>query len=81
MGGQSAHTESSDQKITADLLGKKKEARKKGKIEKKRRKIVKGKVEIENVRWKSYKMRRGPFFFLSFFLFLFFFLLLTFQNH
>ena len=63
------------------------EARKKGKMEKKRRKNGKG----TNWKWKeeklqneeriffmkSYQMRRGPFFFFFFF----FFLLFTFQNH
>ena len=48
---------------------KKRQRKRKGKgvkIEKKRRKIVKRKVEIESGRWKSfksYKMRRGFFFF------------------
>ena len=51
----------------------KKEPRKKGKgvkIDKKRRKIVKGNVKIENGWWKSYRMRRGLFF--GFCLFIFF---------
>ena len=40
-------------------------------MEKKRRKIKKGMVEIENGRTKSYKMRRRPFFFFSFLSFFF----------
>ena len=60
----------------------KREARKKGKMEKKRKKNQKkGKWKIENGRGKSDKMRRrpwGPFFFPSS---SFFFFLLTFQNH
>ena len=45
----------------------KREARKKGRMEKKRRKINKGKVE--NWKWKEehYKMKRDPFFFFSLF--------------
>ena len=75
--------ETSDREISADLPGKR--GKGKGvKIEKKRRKIVKGKVE--NWKWEkeeSYKMRRGPFLLLLLlllFFFFFFFLLLTFQN-
>ena len=68
-GGQGAvcPPETSDQEIFDDVSGKKRQGKKgKGvKSEKKRKKIVKGKVE-------SYKMKRGPFFFFFFF---FFFLL------
>ena len=64
--------------LLADLPGKNSQG-KKGravKIEKKRRKIVKGKMEdLKMEGWKSYKMGRGPFFF-----FLFFFLF-TFQKY
>ena len=68
--GDRVPPETSDQEISADLPGKKRQGKKgKGvKIEKKRRKIVKGKLgrwKIENGRLKSYKMRRGPFFFFS----------------
>ena len=64
-GGQGAECppETSDQEIFDDVSGKKRQGKKgKGvKSEKKRKKIVKGKVE-------SYKMKRGPFFFFFFFL-------------
>ena len=72
-GGGGVPPKTTDLEIFADLLGKTWQGKmgKGVKIEKKRRKIVKEKVEIENWRWKSYKMRRGIFFF--------FFLPLTFQ--
>ena len=80
-------SETSDREISADLLGKKRQGKmgKEVKIEKKRRKIVKAKVEIENGTWRNLeklqndKMRIGPPLF--FFFFFFFFLLLTFQNN
>ena len=52
-----ARAETSDQEISADLPGKKRQGKKeKGvKIEKKRRKIVKGKVE--NWKWKVEKLK------------------------
>ena len=67
--------ETSDREISANLTGKKWQGKmvKGAKIEKKRKKIEKAKVEIENGRWKSYKMRRGPSFF-------FFFLLTVFSK-
>ena len=80
--GQSAPPPTSDREISADLSGKKRQGKngKRGKMEKKRRKIVKGKME----EGKSSKMRRRPFFFSFLFLFcfvLFCFLLFTFfQN-
>ena len=77
--GQSA-PETSDREISAELPGKERQGEK-GKTEQKRRKIEKGRWEIENLMRKSYKMRRGPFLFLFFvyvvafcFLFLFLFL-------
>ena len=70
--GGRVHLETSDREISADLSGKR-EARKKGKMEQKRRKIEKekGKAENENGINKKYKMRRGTFFFLLFFFSLF----------
>ena len=66
--------------ISVDLPGKEREG-KKGKLEEKRRKIVK--KEVENLKWKKWKEEmlqneeiEDLFFFLSFF-----FLLFTFQNH
>ena len=71
MAGGRVPPQTSDWEISADLPGKKRQGKKgKGvKIEKKRRKIVKGKVK--NWKWKveSYKMRRGLFFFFCFSLF------------
>ena len=65
--------QTSDWEVSADLPGKKRQGKRgKGvKIENKRRGIVKENVEnlkIENGRWKSYKLRKGPFFFFFFFL-------------
>ena len=54
--------ETSDREISADLLGKKRQKEKRSEIEKKRRKIVKGKVE----KLPNEEMRRGPFFFFFF---------------
>ena len=75
-GGKSA-PQTSDWEISADLPGKKRQGRKgKGvKIEKKRRKIVKGKVK--NWRWKVEKLeneeRTPPLFYFYFFFFAFHF--------
>ena len=83
-GGRGAECppEISDWEISADLPGKKRQGKKeKGvKIEKKRRKIVKGKVE--NLKWKVEKLQNEEriFFFLFFFLFFFFFLLSLFKT-
>ena len=88
MGGAGGRVppETSGQEISANLPGEKRQARKEGKMEQKRRKIKKkGRWKIER-KWKeeSYKMRRGLFifllFFLSFFLFFFFFWLFTFRT-
>ena len=72
--GQSAQAETSDREIFADVSGKKRKGKNgKGvKIEKKRRKIVKGKVENWIGSRKSCKKRWGPFFFFFFFFFLLF---------
>ena len=71
VGGGGVPPETSDWEISADLPGKKRQGKKRGKgkgvkIEKKIRTILKGLVE--NWKWKveSYKMRRWPFFFFSF---------------
>ena len=75
-GGKGAECppETCDCEIFPDVSGKKSQGKKgKGvKIEKKRRKTVKGKVENGNGSRKCYKKRWGPFFF--------FFLLFTFEN-
>ena len=68
--------ETSDWEISADLPGIKRQGKKGGKgkgvkIEKKIRTILKGLVEIENGRWKSYKMGDDLFFFFFFFLLIF----------
>ena len=86
--GQST-PQTSDREIFADVSGKKRQGKKgKGeKIEKKRRKIVTGKVEnwkrkerwkIWNGSWKIYKKRRGPCFLSFSFLFFFFVVLFSF---
>ena len=66
MGGR-LPPETSDWGISADLPGKKRQGKngKEGKMERKRRKIVKGKVEIENGRrgWKFQNKKRTFFFF------------------
>ena len=69
--------------ISADLPGKKRQGKNvKGvKWRKKRRKTVKGKVKLKMEGGKSYKMRRGLFFFGFLFFIFYFFLLFTFQNH
>ena len=81
--------ETSDWEISADLPGKKRQGKQGNgvKMENKRRKIVKGK--LENWKWKVEKLQNEErtffFFFVFCFLFYFvlfcFFLLLTFQNH
>ena len=55
--------QTSDREISADLPGKER----KGKREngEKEGKLKKGRWKIENVRRKSYKMRRGDFFFFT----------------
>ena len=67
--GAACPPETSDREISADLPRKRRQG-KKEKGQKLRRKEgkVKGKGKIENGRWKSYKMSRGPFFFFFFFL-------------
>ena len=69
-GGGRVPPETSDREISADLPGKNRQGKKekgwkKGKLQKGRWKIENGRVE----RWKSCKMRRGPFFFFFFFFF------------
>ena len=69
--GQSAPPpETSDREISADVPGKKK---RQGKMEQKRRKIIKGKVE----NWKLQKEERIFFFFFFFFFFFSFLLFKT----
>ena len=74
--GSECPPETSDEEISADLLGKRKKGKRGGReMEKKIRKLVKGKVE--NLKWKEEKLQNEE----RTFFFFFFFLLLTFQNH